>query len=236
MIKLSKACIICQATESLNTNTTIKISENEQYSVSVCSTCEESASPKMMRSSLVAILDRANGVCLELTKYLGYEVTLISICNPSVPPMELPETEEVEDSAEAEQAPAAQPKQQSKQQQPAISRQSKQQNNLMLNKPINRDQRRGGGAPATAPQFRNQKVLNKIKDPTGKPIDLPKDVIVVQNEGKIESKSSNNFDDASYKDGYRQCHVCNGEGGIFSEDKMKVCTTCGGSGLMARML
>lgn len=224
---------MCQATESLNTNTTIKVSENEQYSVSVCFKCEDNASPKVMRSSLIAFLNRTNGICIELTKYLGYEVTLESICNPDnfIKPatqIAVEEEQQIEETAEVEQPQAKQQKQ------PVIPRQNKQ-NSLMLNKPINRDQRRGGGAPAPAPQFRNQKVLNKIKDPTGKPIDLPKDVIVVQNENKIESKSSN-FGDASYKDGYRQCHVCNGEGGVFSEEKIKVCTTCGGSGLMAAML
>lgn len=226
MINLSKACIICQATESLNTNTTIKISENEQYSVSVCSACEDNASPKMMRASLIAILERVNGACLELTKYLGYEVTLISICNPSAPQMAI----EVEQSQELQSEP--------KQQQTSNNTLNKPQATSrtpngpqMLNKPISRDQKRGG-APNQAPQFRNTKVLNKVKDPTGKPIDLPKDIVVLQTEKKIESGGHSNLAEASYKDGYRQCNACNGEGGAFLDGETKVCTRCGGSGIL----
>lgn len=233
MINLSKACIMCQATESLNTNTTIKISENEQYSVSVCSSCEDNASPKMMRASLIAILDRINGICLELTKYLGYEISLISICNPSIPPMSVkvqeesggvqPEIEQQPDIQQQNKNTVARPQVTAKQTQP-------QNGPQILNKPISRDQRRGG-APAQG-QFRNTKVLNKIKDPTGKPIDLPKDVVILQNEKKIESGSSNSLAESSYKDGYRQCGSCNGEGGTFFDGKATVCTRCGGSGIL----
>lgn len=226
MINFSKACIMCQATESLNTNTTIKISDNEQYSVSVCSTCEDNASPKLMRASLIAILERINGICLELTKYLGYEVSLVSICNPSSPPMVV--------EIQEEQPPEIQQQQVSKNtltKPQVMAKPSQPQGGpQILNKPISRDQRRGG-APAQG-QFRNTKVLNKIKDPTGKPIDLPKDVVILQNEKKIESGSSNNLAESSYKDGYRQCNACNGEGGTFLDGKATVCTRCGGSGIL----
>lgn len=229
MINLSKACVICQATESLNTNATIKISENEQYSVSVCSTCEDNASPKMMRASLIAILERINSSLLEITKYIGIEITLQSICNQRSQVASIPIEPSQETEQPSEQTVASQPQQ--KQQMSPRPSSAQGGGPQMLTKPIKRDQRRGGGAPAANPQFRNSKVLNKIKDPTGKPIELPKDIVIVQNENKIDSKSSG-FADSSYKDGYRQCHVCNGEGGIFLEEKMKVCTTCGGSGLI----
>jgi hypothetical protein len=210
MVDLSHACVMCQSTTALNTRTTIKVTEDE-YQVSVCSVCEDNASPKLMRASLIALLERLSSFCKEATAFLGIEVNLAKICCPSPAPAAL-----VAATVDAPRNPIS-----SSQQGGGVR---------VVNRPIQRDQRRNGNPP---PQAARQKVAAQPVDAAGKPLSLPKDIVVLENAQPVASHIGVEIDERmSFKQGYNTCHHCNGEGGTVSGKVTSLCPVCGGSGLL----
>jgi hypothetical protein len=208
MVDLSHACVLCKGATGLNTRSTIKIIDAE-YQVAVCTNCEENASPKVMRAALTSLIERATGVCQEIGAYLGREITLDSLCSPS-PRALAPVVADAQEQLHSHgvSAPVAGVK--------------------IVNKPIQRDQRRAGGAPPAAPR---QKIAEP-RDVTGKPLRLPQDVVVLENQEPVKSDIRTAVGERRYNDGYNQCHHCGGDGGTNANGKTVLCQVCNGSGLL----
>lgn len=209
MVDLSHACVLCKVTTGLNTRTTIRIVEDE-YQVSVCTTCEDAASPKVMRTALSALLERSIVLCNDLGLYLGSEITLDSLCRPKA----------------ALQAPVAT-------HEPATVRVAGPNGATsvrMENKPIQRSQR--GGAPPAPPAPPRQKIAEQPKDATGRPLKLPEGVVVLENQEAVKNDLRANLGERRFNDGYNTCQRCMGEGGTVINGETTLCTACGGSGLL----
>ncbi len=73
MSKLLGTCIVCNKEGSLDT-TQVKY-EEKSYTVSLCTTCADDASPKQLRESLIARFDKFK-VLIENAKSLGVELTI----------------------------------------------------------------------------------------------------------------------------------------------------------------
>ena len=98
MIQMTKTCVICKAATSLNTQTLIKI-EEQQYQVSVCGNCEDNASPKVVREALSKRLELLRAMCLEVNSLLGGDLTIDKIISGRVS-QPAPAAVETEEAAE----------------------------------------------------------------------------------------------------------------------------------------
>ena len=76
MSKLLGACLLCNKSENLNT-TEVKF-EDKVYAASLCTTCEEDASPKIMRKALAEKFEKLKQL-IETAKSLGVELTMESL-------------------------------------------------------------------------------------------------------------------------------------------------------------
>ncbi len=215
-LDLSHACVICQATDNLNTHTTIKMAEDE-YHVAVCTGCEDTASPKAMRASLTTILEKITSLCGEIGKYLGVTITMSNLITPpamAVPSPVVPQTSPIPATVNhSESQPTA-----------------NQGGVKVVNRPIQRDQKRRPGNPQPPPS--RQKVSAQPRDAAGKPISLPSDIVLLENEKPIQSDLRVELGERRYNDGYSTCRHCNGEGGNIINGKTSLCKICGGSGLL----
>lgn len=74
MSKLMSSCIICSGETNLNTTMDVK-QEDAKYTVSICTTCEDEASPKKVREALLLQLEKFKKL-IEDAKGLGVTLTL----------------------------------------------------------------------------------------------------------------------------------------------------------------
>ncbi len=215
-LDLSHACVICQATNNLNTHTTIKMAEDE-YNVAVCAGCEDTASPKAIRANLTTILEKITSLCGEIGKYLGITITLSNLIAPpppAVPIVAMPSTTPAVVDHNGSQQPSS----------------ANQGGVKVVSRPIQRDQKRRPGNPQPPPS--RQKVSAQPRDAAGKPISLPGDIVLLENEKPIQSDLRVELGERRYNDGYSTCRHCNGEGGNIVNGKTSLCKICGGSGLL----
>lgn len=228
MSKLLEACLVCNASSSLDT-TTVKV-DGKPYAVAVCANCNDDASPKVLREAFSKKMEKFN-ILIKNAKELGVELTLESLIgagNSLVVPT-------VAQPAVTTQAPVAkQPAQPSAPKATAL-----------------RDDK-GNVLPATTYLVQKQKIdapmARRNKSEGVEPLKTEIPSKIVSNSGTlhvtIRNMSSKEFDERFKAQAHRStatnedvtkltpCHVCAGEGWVKQQNNKQpiLCKACDGVG------
>lgn len=230
MSKLLEVCLVCNASTSLDT-TIVKV-DGKPYSVAVCGSCSDDASPKVLREAFSKKMEKFN-ILIKNAKELGVELTLESLIgagNSLVVPTVV--------------QPAAPP--------PAVAAPVKQTAQPPAAKATALRDEKGNLLPATTYLVQKQKIdapmARRNKSEGVEPLKTEIPSKIVSNSGTlhvtIRNMSSKEFDERFKAQAHRStvsnedvtrltpCHVCAGEGWIKqSNNKQPVlCKECDGVG------